>query len=183
MIKGYFIKEGNFHKVFDKSCCCCFVTKSCLTLCDPVNCSPPGSSVHEFPKQKYCSRLPFLSPGNLFNPGIKPGSPVLQANSLLSEPPRKPDMIRGSYPQIQLFLCIVTLHEDIPRRVSRSHLSGRTPVLLPLPRLKISSLHDSYFSLASLVQLVNNSCGLFLAQKVTEVWHSCSSPSFPQIPD
>ena len=25
---------------------CCLVTKSCLTLCDPVDCSPPGSSVH-----------------------------------------------------------------------------------------------------------------------------------------
>ena len=25
---------------------CCFISKSCLTLCDPVDCSPPGSSVH-----------------------------------------------------------------------------------------------------------------------------------------
>ena len=27
------------------SCCCCWVTQSCPTLCDPVDCSPPGSSV------------------------------------------------------------------------------------------------------------------------------------------
>ena len=27
-------------------CCCCSVTKSCLTLCDPMDCSTPGSSVH-----------------------------------------------------------------------------------------------------------------------------------------
>ena len=26
---------------------CCLVPKSCLTLCDPTDCSPPGSSVHE----------------------------------------------------------------------------------------------------------------------------------------
>ena len=26
--------------------CCCLVTKSCLTLCNPMDCSPPGSSVH-----------------------------------------------------------------------------------------------------------------------------------------
>ena len=26
--------------------CCCLVTKSCLTLCDPMDCSPPGFSVH-----------------------------------------------------------------------------------------------------------------------------------------
>ena len=27
-------------------CVCVLVTQSCLTLCDPVDCSPPGSSVH-----------------------------------------------------------------------------------------------------------------------------------------
>ena len=27
-------------------CCCCLVAQSCLTLCDPMDCSPPGSSVH-----------------------------------------------------------------------------------------------------------------------------------------
>ena len=26
--------------------CCCFVTKSCLSLCNPMDCSPPGSCVH-----------------------------------------------------------------------------------------------------------------------------------------
>ena len=26
--------------------CCCLVLKSCPTLCDPMDCSPPGSSVH-----------------------------------------------------------------------------------------------------------------------------------------
>ena len=39
----------------------------------------------EFPKQEYWSGLPFLSPGDLPDPGIKPGSPVLQADSLLTE--------------------------------------------------------------------------------------------------
>ena len=34
--------------------------------------------------------LAFSSPGNLLNPGIEPGSPALQTNSLLSEPPGKP---------------------------------------------------------------------------------------------
>ena len=31
---------------FPVCCCCCFVAKLCLTLCDPMDCSPPGSSVH-----------------------------------------------------------------------------------------------------------------------------------------
>ena len=38
-----------------------------------------------FSKQEYCSGLPFPSPGDLPNPGIKPGSPILQADSLPSE--------------------------------------------------------------------------------------------------
>ena len=41
----------------------------------------------EFSRQEYWSVLPFPSPGDLPNPGIKPGSPALQADSLLSEPP------------------------------------------------------------------------------------------------
>ena len=40
-----------------------------------------------FPRQEYWSGLPFPSSGDLFNPGIEPKSPELQANSLLSEPP------------------------------------------------------------------------------------------------
>ena len=39
-----------------------------------------------FPRQEYWSGLPFLSPGDLPDPGIKPGSTGLQADSLPSEP-------------------------------------------------------------------------------------------------
>ena len=44
---------------------------------------PPST---EFSRQKYWSGLPFSSPGDLPNPGIKPGSPTLQAAALPSEP-------------------------------------------------------------------------------------------------
>ena len=40
-----------------------------------------------FSRQAYWSGLPFPSPGDLPNPGIKPGSPTLWADALLSEPP------------------------------------------------------------------------------------------------
>ena len=42
-----------------------------------------------FSRQEYWSGLPFPSPGDLPNPGIKPGSPALQADALPSEPPGK----------------------------------------------------------------------------------------------
>ena len=43
-----------------------------------------------FSRPEYWSGLPFPSPGDLPNPGIKPRSPELQADSLPSEPPGKP---------------------------------------------------------------------------------------------
>ena len=44
----------------------------------------------EFSRQEYCCRSPFPPPGGLPNLGIEAGSPALQADSLLSEPPGKP---------------------------------------------------------------------------------------------
>ena len=43
----------------------------------------------EFSRQEYWSGLPFSSPGDLPNPGIEPGSPALQADTLPSGPPGK----------------------------------------------------------------------------------------------
>ena len=44
----------------------------------------------EFSRQEYWSGLPCLPPGDLPNPGIKPRSPALQADSLPAKPPEKP---------------------------------------------------------------------------------------------
>ena len=64
--------------------------KSCLTLCDSMDCSSPGSSIHGIFRQEYWGGLPFPSPGDLPDPGIEPRSPALQADALPSEPPGKP---------------------------------------------------------------------------------------------
>ena len=49
-----------------------------------------------FSRQECWSGLPFPSPGGLPDPGIEPGSPTLQADALLSEPPgKKPLLIKG----------------------------------------------------------------------------------------
>ena len=44
----------------------------------------------EFSRQEYWNGFPFPSPGDLPDPGIKPGSPALEADSFPSEPPGKP---------------------------------------------------------------------------------------------
>ena len=62
--------------------------QSCLTLCSPMDCSPPGSSVHGILQARILegvpSREPFPPPGALPNPGTEPtslSSPALQADS------------------------------------------------------------------------------------------------------
>ena len=59
-----------------------------------------------FHRQEYWTGLPFPSPGDLPNPGIKLGSPALQADSLLNEPPRKPKTSN-------LFVALVEINTNI----------------------------------------------------------------------
>ena len=63
----------------------------CLTLCDAIDYSPPGSSLSMgFSRQECWSELPCPPLGDLPNPETKAGFPALQADSLPSEPPRQP---------------------------------------------------------------------------------------------
>ena len=59
------------------------------TLWTVVHRAPPPMG---FSRQEYYSGLPFPSPGDLPNPGIEPRFPVLQADTLTSEPPGKPNI-------------------------------------------------------------------------------------------
>ena len=71
------------------------VPQLCPTLCDSMDSTRllvdfyQASLSMEFSRQEYWSGLPFPSPGDLPDPGIESGSPALQADSLLFEPPRK----------------------------------------------------------------------------------------------
>ena len=62
------------------------VSQVCPTLCDPMNCSPPGSSVHGILQAGILEWLPCPPPGDLPDSGIKPRSPALQVDSLPFEP-------------------------------------------------------------------------------------------------
>ena len=75
--------------------CIYIVSVSHLVMSDSAT---PWTVAHQAPlsmgfcRQEYWSELPFPSPGSLPDPGIEPESPALQADSLLSEPPGKPNM-------------------------------------------------------------------------------------------
>ena len=67
------------------ACMCAKLLQSYPTLCNPMDCSLPGSSMG-FSRQEYWSGLPSPPPGDLPNPGIEPRPPVtpaLQADFLL----------------------------------------------------------------------------------------------------
>ena len=129
------------------------VAQSCLTLCNPMDCSPPSSFVHGFSRQEYWSGLPRLSPGDLPDPGIEPTSPTLWADSLLSEPPEKPSSLLGnakyhftlkvSKARVGWSLCAATNSRGYNRRSPRNSVEG--PVMWPLtfsnqsPNLLIST--------------------------------------------
>ena len=48
-------------------------TQSCLTLCDPLDCSPPGSSVHEILQATILQWVPFPSPWIFLTQGLNLG--------------------------------------------------------------------------------------------------------------
>ena len=99
------------------------VAQSCPTLCNPMGCSPPGSSSMGFPSQEYWRGLPFPSPGDLPDPGVEPGSPALQVDSLPSEPPGKPTAILKCQ-----YICYPNLKKRKPRQEKIGNLSEVTPL-------------------------------------------------------
>ena len=76
--------------VWIKTSCACSVAQSCPTLWEPMDHSPPKSSVMEFSRQVYWSVLPLSIPGGLPNPGIKLpslASPALVGGLFNTVPP------------------------------------------------------------------------------------------------
>ena len=59
------------------------ITESWWTLCNPLDYSPLGSSVHGIFQARNWSGLPYAFPGDSPNSGIKPASAALEADSLL----------------------------------------------------------------------------------------------------
>ena len=69
------------------------VAQSCPTLCDPMDYSPPGYSVHGVFQARILEWVAISSLGDLADPTIELLSPALQANSLpleqLGKPPKR----------------------------------------------------------------------------------------------
>ena len=76
--------------LWDENSLLLFSPSGMSSLCDPMDCSPPGLLSVEFSRQEYWSGLPFPSLGDLPNPGIELRSPTSAGRFFTTEPPGKP---------------------------------------------------------------------------------------------
>ena len=77
------------------------VAQLCPTPCDPMD-----YTVHGILQARILEWVAVPTPGDLPNPGIKPRSPTLQADSLPAEPPGKPLLF---YMWLSLYFCTAAL--------------------------------------------------------------------------
>ena len=82
-----------------------------------------------FSRQEYWSGLPFPSLGDLPNPGIKPGSPTLQADALPSELPGKLYGVRKCSNFILLHVAVQFSQHHLLKRLSLPHCIYLSPFL------------------------------------------------------
>ena len=108
------------------------VAQLCPTLCYPMDCSLPGSSVHWISQARILEWVASPSPGDLPDPVIEPRFPALQTDSLPSEPPGKP-----------IFICMLdkwyhTIHIIVQFTLLFQHISvyfwWRISSFMGLPR-------------------------------------------------
>ena len=86
-------------------CVYVLVDQFCPKLYKSMDYNPPGSSVHGISPGKNSGVVAIPFPRDLPDPGIKPGSPALQADSLPSKPSGKPQELKG-YNQLFLNACL-----------------------------------------------------------------------------
>ena len=101
---------------------CVLVTQLYPTLGDPMNCSPPGSSVHGVLQVRILEWITIFFSRGSPGPGIEPGSPPLQADSLPSEPSAACDLGENKT-QLSQYSVIIALRDVIGAQRKGEHLS------------------------------------------------------------
>ena len=112
----------------------CLVAQSCRTLCDPIDSSPPGSSVYGILQARILEWVAMSFSRGLF-PGIEPRTPALQADSLPTELQGKPNT--EEWYLLNQFLLILWAFCNWPASssLSSSFATARTHFVSFLPCL------------------------------------------------
>ena len=107
----------------------CLVAKTCLTLCDPMHCGLPSFSLMGFPGQEYWGWLPFASPEDLPDPGIKPRLLHWPDGFFATEPPGQPTRWR----ECSAFLTFSTIrcfHHGVKEWKKQETLRFATQIII-----------------------------------------------------
>ena len=93
------------------------VSQSCLTLCDPMDCSPPGSSVHGILQARILESCHSLLQGIFLTQGSNPG--LLHCRQILY-----PLSHQGSPCSNDLVKKTMRIRDDVCKTASARHLTG-----------------------------------------------------------
>ena len=148
------------HRKVNQLRCHCLVA-SCPTLCDP-DWRPPGSSVHGILHARVLEWVPCPTPGDLPNPGIKPRSPAVQADSLpLSHQGDRNQLYAYIYLHVFRFLSHLDHHRALSRFPCAVQLGSHQLLYMSVSP---KSLNSSCLPLSPLVtiNLFSTSVILFL---------------------
>ena len=138
----------------------CMCAQLYPTLCDPMDSTPPGSSLHGISRQEYWGGLSFPLPGDLPDPeteSVSPASPALAHRFFTTEPPGEPQF--SSVPQSCPNLCDsmdsstpgLPVHHQLPEfmqthvRRDGGTIQPSHPLSSPSPPAPNPSQHQSLF--------------------------------------
>ena len=111
--------------------------QSCPTLCDPTDCSPPSSSVHEILQARILAWAAITSFRASPDPGIEPRSPALKADPLQpshwgSPSPLTYELVSCELSKMRICLHL-SIHEWLLQLLCTRLRSGPVPHLLTAP--------------------------------------------------
>ena len=98
-------------------CCCCLVTKSCPTLCDPVDYSPPGSSVHDILQAGILEWVAMLFSRGSSWPGDGTWVSCFAGRVFTAEPPGKP----CTFSLYEIVPAVISMTTVLPSRLQTPH--------------------------------------------------------------
>ena len=118
---------------------CAKSLQSCPALCDPMDCSPPGSLFVGFSRQEYWSGLPLPPPGDLPQPGIKPSSlmsPALAGGFFTTTATWEAPHVIYSYLELScVFICSLVNCPSLHVNFTRSATTAAAKSLQSCPTL------------------------------------------------
>ena len=122
--------------------CMCSVAQSCLTLCDYMECSPPGFSAHGIILARKLEWVAIFSFRGSSQSGIKPAFPALADGFFVTEPPGKPYFL---WQEVKIWFLLFHHSWKLNFRVFKR-------IFFEIPFLEKAQTFQLYYSLNSVLE-------------------------------